>query len=32
VRFAGRVFGVEYASLLAKAAEVAQSDRKTVRA
>jgi len=32
VRFAGRVFGAEYASLLAKAAEVAQSDRKTVRA
>jgi hypothetical protein len=32
VRFAGQVFGAEYASLLAKAAEVAQSDRKTVRA
>ena len=32
VRCAGRVFGPEYASLLAKAAEVAQSDRKTVRA
>jgi hypothetical protein len=32
VRFAGRVFGAEYASLLAKAAEVALSDRKTVRA
>jgi hypothetical protein len=30
VRFAGRAFGA--ASLLAKAAEVAQSDRKTVRA
>jgi hypothetical protein len=32
VRFAAQVFGAEYASLLAKAAEVAQSDRKTVRA
>jgi len=32
VRFAAQIFGTEYASLLAKAAEVAQSDRKTVRA
>jgi hypothetical protein len=32
VRFAGQVFGAEYGSLLAKAAEVAQADRKTVRA
>ena len=32
LRFAGQVFGAEYASLLAKAADVAQSDRKTVRA
>jgi len=32
VRFAAQVFGVEYASLLTKAAEVARSDRKTVRA
>jgi hypothetical protein len=32
VRFAAQVFGTEYASLLAKAAEVARSDRKTVRA
>jgi hypothetical protein len=31
-RFAGQVFGAAYASLLAKAAEVAQSDRKTVTA
>jgi hypothetical protein len=31
VRFAAQVFGAEYGSLLAKAAEVAQSDRKTVR-
>lgn len=32
VRLAAKVFGTEYASLLAKAAEVARSDRKTVRA
>ena len=32
LRFAGQVFGAEYASLLAKAADVAQSDRKTVKA
>jgi hypothetical protein len=32
VRFAGQVLGAAYASLLAKAAEVAQSDRKTVTA
>ncbi|HXW28788.1 MAG TPA: hypothetical protein VEK55_05430 [Xanthobacteraceae bacterium] len=32
VRFAAQIFGTEYASLLAKAAEVALSDRKTVRA
>jgi hypothetical protein len=32
VRLAGKVFGGEYASLLAKAAEVARSDRKIVRA
>ena len=32
VRFAAQVFGAEYASLLAKAADVARSDRKTVKA
>jgi hypothetical protein len=32
VRFAAKVFGTEYAALLAKAAEVARSDGKTVRA
>jgi hypothetical protein len=32
VRFAAQVFGAEYASLLAKAADVARSDRKTAKA
>jgi hypothetical protein len=33
VRFAGKVFGASYASLLAKAAEVAaQGERKAVKA
>jgi hypothetical protein len=32
VRLAAKVFGNEYASTLAKAAEVARSDRKAVRA